>query len=342
MRIATGLFLIATILGFARLGLAGDIQCSVGANRLPPTPRLDDLMKVADTALAGNYPGCPSPWKCGTFSFSTKVKSGALGKTQKTVQSHIRTGYIDAYSGVSFKGNILYFEGLGDSMLNHRPLFESLTKAGFRVIAFDYMGQGGSTGNMNDTRIEDILRIGEIAWQRDARDTIHFPKRTILGWSTGGLAAYVAAFRSAADQVILIAPGIAPNWFVGEQHPLKLKFDVITLATLTTRKASSAIPDPHLDPIKPESPTDAMDFALDLQKTAYEARQSKIPRDIRGMVLLSGTMDTYVDTNKTRQVLSKNARQFRINQYDGALHEVDNEVSEISDRVKRDILNFLQ
>lgn len=72
------------------------------------------------------------------------VPSLSIGTRYHVTREKIRMGYYPE-QGV-FKGNILYYEGLGDSMLNHAPLFEKLSQNGYRVIAFDYMGQGGSSG----------------------------------------------------------------------------------------------------------------------------------------------------------------------------------------------------
>jgi alpha-beta hydrolase superfamily lysophospholipase len=295
---------------------------------------------------------CPEQWHCSNFDFYTEVVSlnisGTILPFEPVVEPHeayaeIRAGYLQEDSAVPFKGNILYFEGLGDSMLNHQPLFEKLTHAGFRVIAFDYMGQGGSTGNMDDTRIEDIPRIGEIAWQKFARDVASYPKRTILGWSTGGLAAYFAASSGQADQVILIAPGIAANAKVGSQIPKKLEFDEITLSTLTHQTYSAKEFNPHVDAIRPPSPLVVPDFAVDLQLRAVAARNTwSIGSSVRGFVLLSGDVDTYVNAAKTRAALSRQAPQFEIRQYAGAFHEIDNEIPSISDQADSDILAFLQ
>src|SRR6185312_33467 len=56
-----------------------------------------------------------------------------------------------SYETGPLKACVLYLEGLGDSIMNHRPLFSNLNQNGYRVIAFDYMGQGGSQGSMNLT-----------------------------------------------------------------------------------------------------------------------------------------------------------------------------------------------
>jgi pimeloyl-ACP methyl ester carboxylesterase len=54
------------------------------------------------------------------------------------------------------KANVLYLEGLADSMFNHDRLVNTLSEAGYRIIAFDYPGQGGSEGSMDQTRITGI------------------------------------------------------------------------------------------------------------------------------------------------------------------------------------------
>jgi alpha-beta hydrolase superfamily lysophospholipase len=243
-----------------------------------------------------------------------------------------------------FKGNIVYLQGLGDSIQNHDPLFSALSEAGYRIIAFDYFGQGGSEGSMNDTRISDIVKIGLQVFHEFGRDLDRRPRPIMLGWSTGGLAAYLAAQKNLADAVILIAPGLVPNWKVGTQDYYRFKFNRITLESLTTDRYDNGNYNPHVDPIKPSSPLDVKDFALNLQKTAARTRQSDftIPRDVKGFVLLSGDKDTYVNAAATEALLQRNANHFQVIQYEGSLHEIDNEVTEIRDLVQKDILNFLK
>jgi len=280
----------------------------------------------ASPAQAGTGASCPAPWVCESVAVQGMTTA-------------IRAGYLEAESQ-NFLGNVIYFEGLGDSMLNHFPLFQKLTRAGFRVIAFDYPGQGGSEGSMNQTSIPLIEKIGEIVWRREARDLDRFPEKRIIGWSTGGLAAYAVAAKRKASQVVLIAPGIAPRTFVGGGLR-SLPIDKITLETLTTDRYSSTEPNPHLDPIRPNSPMKAPLFAVRLMTTALRSHSWKIDSQVQGFVLLSGEDDTYVDSQKTRQVLAKNAAHFEVRQYSGALHEIDNERPEIREPAHQDILRFL-
>jgi alpha-beta hydrolase superfamily lysophospholipase len=271
--------------------------------------------------------GCPSPWHCEPISFDSVL---------------LRSGYLPENPSVPFRGNVIFYEGLGDSMLNHMPLFKKLTDAGYRVIAFDYMGQGGSTGHMDNTRIEDIHKIGAIAWNKYARDTKKFPIKTVIGWSTGGLAAFYQAHLNQADQVILIAPGIAPKYIVGESHIVPFELLDITPKSLTTETYKDGTVNPHIDPIRPQTPLVVPDFAFDLLEKAFIARHRwDIPSRVRGLVLLSGPQDTYVYPKQTRKALAERAPNFQIVQFDGALHEIDNEVPAISQVAQNDILKFI-
>src|SRR6185437_4749591 len=81
--------------------------------------------------------------------------------------------------------------------------------------------------------------------------------RLVIGWSTGGLAAYSLAHERWANAVVLLAPGIVPKKFVGESAKLSFwKFPfrpVITPETLTRNMFVNEW-NPHVEPIKPNSP----------------------------------------------------------------------------------------
>lgn len=281
---------------------------------------------------------CPKPWSCQMLDSGENQIAWQPLPTQKNVL--IRAGFLKE-QGLQFKGNIIYFQGLGDSMLNHLPLFNKLTSKGYRVIAFDYMGQGKSEGYMNDTRISDIGKLGELAWKKFARGNKSYNEKTVIGWSTGGLAAYYEAHHLRAKKVVLIAPGIAPNTFVGENDLCEGKIDLITLASLTSETYFNRSSNPHIDAIKPNSPLKVPLFSVNLLTMAKESRQWKINKSVQGLILLSGKDDTYVNAAKTETVIGQNAPHFRMETFDGALHEIDNEVPSISDRAHQDILNFI-
>jgi alpha-beta hydrolase superfamily lysophospholipase len=293
--------------------------------------------------------------------FMEKVKIGNLPYEQ-------RVGLFLEANKDTFKGCIVYLEGLGDSIQNHYPLFNVLTNVGYRILAFDYLGQGGSDGEMSSTRIYSMgdpfpkskaYEIGTQAkwvWEKFSREadplfgkTCAGSRKMVIGWSTGGLAAYKLAHEKWANAVALIAPGIIPNLCVGEagntslpkctEKNLTLE-NVITQRSLTSANYASGL-NPHLDPVKPSNFLSIKEFAINLISTAYlQARNWKISREVNGIVFLSGKEDTYVDREWTRSVLLKNAPQFSVVAYDGALHEIDNEIPAIADDMHAQTLQF--
>ncbi len=265
----------------------------------------------------------------------------------------IRSGIKRA--GREAKGHVLYLEGLGDSMLNHDPLFEKLNRAGYAVIAFDYAGQGGSGGSMNRTTIEAIGELADIVWEKYVPEG---RKKVLLGWSTGGLAAYRYAYRypEKTDAVILIAPGIAPKTMVGEtnlipflKHPIlcvrrknDCKLLEITERSLTRNRFADE-ENPRREGIRPKSPLEVPAFALNLFSTALRAQSWGIDPKVRGLVFLSDDTDTYVHRKKTREVVEKNAAHFELIDYQGtgALHELDNEVPTVAGDLSQRLIHFL-
>ena len=293
--------------------------------------------------------------------FWEKTKIGELPYKQ-------RVGMIVEAKGQDLKGCVLYLEGLGDSIQNHYPLFNKLANAGYRVLTFDYLGQGGSEGEMAWTRLNAAgdpfpkskdYEIGSQAkWVWDKYSQVSDPiynrtcansPKMVIGWSTGGLAAYMLAEEKWANAVVLIAPGIAPNLCVGEAGGDSLpkclvkniSLDhVITLRSLSSNNYSSNF-NPHLDPIKPSGFLNIKEFAINLVSTAYlQAQSLKIDPSVKGFVFLSGKKDTYVDRERTHAILQENAPHFTVVPYEGALHEIDNEVPRIANDLHERTIEF--
>ena len=270
----------------------------------------------------------------------------------------LRAGYAEESSQTPFKGCVIYLQGLGDSILNHEPLFKKITDNGYRVLFFDYMGQGGSTGTMNHTRLSDPLyrnlEIGaqtEFIWKRYSAipnklsgQNCSIAKKTAIGWSTGGLASYKLAKEKKVDAVVLIAPGINPKTLVGEAatDPLLMASNkaLITERTLTRNKFDG-FKNPHIDPINPESPTHVPLFASNLLLTSKLAQRWNIPSEVSGLVFLSGDEDTYVDRNATIKTLARRAPHFSVISYEGALHELDNEIDSVASDLHQRVVSFL-
>jgi alpha-beta hydrolase superfamily lysophospholipase len=255
-----------------------------------------------------------------------------------------------------FKGCVLYLEGLADSLLNHEPLFRKLSDAGYRTVAFDYLGQGGTSGTMNDTRLSSALEkdyeIGTQAkwvWNLFSGNDYKLKnrncsgsKRRVIGWSTGGLAAYKLAHENWAQEVVLIAPGLHVKAMVGEAADdwsrMYMFRDTITLRTLTRNRGGRN--DPHVDPVKPSTPAVIPMFAANLLATSLESKNWKIPREVRGFVFLSGKEDTYVDRDKIYGIIRKNAPHFGVQVHDGSLHEMDNELPPVANDVRERTVKF--
>jgi len=280
----------------------------------------------AGTSEAPQAPASGPGWHLAPFPYSTGLPLRA--------PVSIRAGYYGESPDAPFRGNILYFEGFADSMLNHDPLFAKLSAAGYRVIAFDYMGQGGSGGSMNDTRLVDpvvpglqVRALAERVYERFRRADGP-ARKVVLGWSTGGLAAYDVAARGGADAAVLIAPGLCVRSVVK-----------VSVETLTHAKPAPAA-DPHVDPVKPSSPLLAPGFAANMLLAPRIIRGEAMPPGVKGLVLLAGE-DHYVDAACIGRALDERAPSFERHLYPGAEHELDNEVPEVADDVAARIVDFL-
>lgn len=263
---------------------------------------------------------------------------------------NLRTGYYSQSPAVNFKGCVMYLEGLGDSVANQQPLFHALSESGYRVLFFDYMGQGGSEGSMNDSRVvdpvNDSLQLStqaKMVWNLYSKDCGQ-SKKVVIGWSTGGLVSYRLARDGWADAVVLIAPGIHAKKFVGEAaatpSALVTLQPVISERTLTRNTFTKGI-NPHVDPAKPDSPAKVPLFAANLLASSLLSQKWRIDPTIKGLVFLSGIEDTYVDRDATIKTLKKNASHFNVVKYDGALHEIQNEIPEVAFDMYQKTTQFL-
>lgn len=270
-----------------------------------------------------------------------------------------------------FQGCVIYLEGLGDSIRNHEPLFKKMNSEGFRVLSFDYLGQGGSEGQMSWTRLDATgspyptspnYEIGNQArwvWKKfsERKDPIfqrscEGKPKIVMGWSTGGLAAYKLASEKWADAVVMIAPGISPKMCVGSagSPSVTLKcylqnigtLPIITPESLSTENYNTS-ENPHVDPIYPNRPLDAKFFSLNLLSTShFKTPFWTIDKSIKGLVFLSGKNDTYVDSAQTEIILKKQAAHFEVLTYHEALHEIDNERPAIRTDMQNQIVIFLK
>jgi alpha-beta hydrolase superfamily lysophospholipase len=244
----------------------------------------------------------------------------------------LRAGYLPENPDVPFRGNVVYLEGFSDSMRNHDAFFQEVTTLGYRLVAFDYPGQGGSEGTMNWTRVKHIPDMAEAVAARFSRPDGP-PTRTWMGWSTGGLAAYQAAAGGRVDRVVLLAPGIHIKPLVGE-------WGSVTPRTLTGHEAAG-LPDPHVEPPRPTAPAKVPFFAASILKNSIASQHVEIPASVEGLVLLSGDGDRYVRGDDTRRTLARNAPHFDVRTFEDALHELHEEVDPIGAEVRGAVIEFL-
>lgn len=275
-------------------------------------------------------PSQANPWHLATPSLEYDTKDASVGVV------HLRAGYLEEASGVPFKGNILYLEGFSDSMMNHQSLFTALTKQGYRVIAFDYMGQGGSDGEMNDSLVLDRKRPGleirtqaKIVWEKFARPD--HSKKYVIGWSTGGLVAYLLAANQWADAVVMIAPGINPRLIVGD-------FGQVSESNLSC-VSYPAGENPHVDPAKPENTFGVPQFGWNFLYAKEKAQSWKINSKVKGLLLLGGE-DQYVDSAQVRKTVTAGAPHFEIVEYPETCHEIHNAQPEVVKDLQSRIIEF--
>lgn len=264
------------------------------------------------------------------------LQGWVLERTPYTLRPHrevrLRAGYLPAAPGVPARGCVLYLQGFGDSLANHARFFGALSAAGYRVVGFDYPGQGGSEGSMNQVRVPEIPAMAEAMWARYAgADAASLPR--VIGWSTGGLAAHLMAAEGRAAQVVELAPGI-------HVHPIVGDFGSVTPETLTSHRAAGQ-PDPHVDPPRPTAPALLPRFALSILKTSLRSQTLEIEPSVPGLVLLSGEGDRYVRGAATRATLARKAPHFEVVDVPEGLHEVHEEIEPIRSQVLARVLEFL-
>ncbi|MCM2353412.1 MAG: alpha/beta fold hydrolase [Pseudobdellovibrio sp.] len=263
---------------------------------------------------------------------------------------NLRTGYYRESAQAEFKGCVMYLEGLADSVANQQPLFHHLSESGYRTVFFDYMGQGGSEGSMNNSRVLDpinnslqISTQAQFVWNKYSEGCKN-SKKIVIGWSTGGLVSYKMAAEGWADAVVLIAPGIHTKMFIGEaaKNPSDLlTFQQVISERTLTRNTFSDGRNPHVEPIKPTSPAKVPLFATNLVAASKVSQTWKISEKVKGLVFLSGVEDTYVDRDATIATLKRNAAHFGVVSYDGALHEIQNEIPEVAHDMYQKTTQFL-
>jgi alpha-beta hydrolase superfamily lysophospholipase len=271
----------------------------------------------------------------------------------------VRHGYIEANPSVAFKGNVVYLEGIADSMLNHTQLFKAVTDAGYRMIAWDLDGQGGSKGKWGSRLLLDMLNVANQVYKRDMDPRGGL--KVLMGWSIGGINGYAAAAGYPGinpDAVILNAPSIDPLLFgVGEG------FDHLPPGEFTPQVLTTALPPvdcgygtPFVEPILGFTPASSASFTADILELAFYDRHVTIPGKVKGLVLMTGPKDdtyakgkkheqmdydTFIDVPNTEKVFREKAPHFRVVEYPRTKHMVDAESCAVRNSIAREVGDFL-
>ena len=245
---------------------------------------------------------------------------------------HLRVGVFPA-KGLP-KGDVFYLPGFADRLDNHLPLFEAWSKAGLRVVSFDYPSHGESCGRPLDRYgFEDLGRFAD-AVERHTREDATRPF-VLSGWSTGGLVAVRTLQEGwlgrAVKGVVLFAPAVAPRAIIGEAG-------FVTEGTLTRNPSP-----PHRGPITPKTPLATPLFAPKLLLNGALARHTHYPTVPTLVVLGGDDTDRYVDirgVDAWMRDVERDGGRIEGRRCAGGFHELDNEPAPMGPAVRSATSDF--
>jgi alpha-beta hydrolase superfamily lysophospholipase len=237
-------------------------------------------------------------------------------------------------------GDVIFLHGFGDRIDNHDPLFQGWTRAGLRVVAFDYPSHGETTGLLSDLDLFEFTDLAELVVkvEEQTREDQNRPL-FLAGWSTGGLLAIRMMQGPTLPQlgrpvagVIAYAPGVSVYALPGD-HGL------ITLESLTHDPNP-----PHKGPISPTSPLLKPLFGARLVANALLAQVEPFPTDVPALIFAGGdTDDVYAKTPDLKAWMiaqsDAGANITRI-QCAGGRHELDNEAAPMGGQVRTASVDF--
>jgi alpha-beta hydrolase superfamily lysophospholipase len=231
-------------------------------------------------------------------------------------------------------GDIIFFHGFSDRMDNHRPLFETWTRRGFRVVSFEYPSHGESCGrNLAFYLYPSLARFAA----QVERETVEDARRPLLlaGWSMGGLLATrlvqgLEPLSRPIQGAMLIAPGVDVHWFVQS----------VRNETLTRNPNP-----PHTGPIRPTRPV-IFPIAANLLYQAGQARETALPITTPILTVVGGDVeDIYAKSAGLRSwVLGARESGADITglSCEGGYHELDNEIEPMGNQVRTELGRFAE
>lgn len=233
--------------------------------------------------------------------------------------------------------DILYIHGYGDRFENHGSLFKAWADAGFRIITFDLPSHGESEESLDSYTFGRLAKLVRHL-ERETREDKDRPL-FLAGWSTGGLIAVRTVqaksfpkMKRKVSGLILITPGIAVRFFVGE-------WGVITERTLSSNPNPQHRREPS--PVSPFlTPLFSMNmFFLNSPLAYYQS----MPKDIPMLVFTADDqMDRYAVPEKTREwvIDQRNNSSVKVIGVEcpNARHELDNELQPSSSPVGEEVI----
>ena len=144
----------------------------------------------------------------------------------------------------------------------------------------------------------------------------------IVGWSTGGLAAYEIVNNlqepfEALKAVVLIAPGTNPK------AVFKITPESLNGVGYIDEDGK---PFSHPENASPSSPVQVPNFTLNLLNSGLHSQKWKADPRVKGLLLLSDPIeDKYVNSKGVCETFESQLGAFQIVMHKGSRHEIDNE-----------------
>lgn len=245
------------------------------------------------------------------------------------------------------RGGVYLLHGTGEHGARYERLAQRLASEGWAVASHDHLGHGRSGGPRGRILIPGTYATrAAIEFNAFANEIGTTPY--LFGHSLGGVVAAELALlhRMPVAGLVLSAPAIVPRltW----QNWLKLKLMALLAPTVAVNipyDASYLTHDTEQQAIANADPLNhgfkSAEFVSWLMAAAERLESSGAKTDVATLLLIAGG-DEVIDTARTRAFASRvPADLLTVQQYDGAHHEILNEVPSIRDRAANDIVAWL-
>jgi len=243
---------------------------------------------------------------------------------------------------------VYLLHGSGEHAARYERLATRLAAAGWRVGAHDQPGHGRSGGPRGRLPVDGALATrAAIECARFARETGAVP--FLFGHSLGGVVAaeLVLLHRMEVPGLLLSAPAIVPRLTGRETLKLRaLSLLAPRLAIELPSDATRLTRDPEQQRIALEDPLNhgfkSAELVNWLLRTAEQVLAAAGGLDVPTLLLIAGD-DRVIDIERTHEFASRVSDAWlTVHAYEGAHHELLNELPEVRDRVEADLLAWLE